>query len=239
MKKNLLVIPVLFFLFAFSAPPKIAKLKFTKKYKTNVPEPSDIAYGKDNTIFIVSDQGVLYQVDEAGKIVKTASEQGLDYEGVWADENFVYVADERARRIKVFDYDLNLVRQNEVSYHGGMNLGYEGITYNEAKKCFLIATEKTPMWFFELNNDLVKINEKKMKIASDVSGLCFHDNFLYIVSDEDQTVMKLNPNDYSVIQKWQIPVTNPEGIAFDKQGNLIIVSDFEQTIFQFSLPETN
>ncbi|MGZ3882885.1 MAG: SdiA-regulated domain-containing protein [Bacteroidia bacterium] len=216
------------------------KLKPFKKFHTNVPEPSDIVYSPDfSQFYIASDQGILYVTDTLGKKVKQAANEGLDFEGVWADDKFIFIADERARRVLVYDQtDLKVVRQNEIAYGGGMNAGYEGITYNAKKNCYVVVTEKNPIWFYELNADFVKINEVKRNIASDVSSICFHNDFMYALSDEDQCVLKLDPVTYEVLMKWKIPVTNPEGMTFDKQGHLVVVSDFEQSIFKFQLTDS-
>lgn len=213
------------------------KLKPFEKFHTNVSEPSDIAYSTDySQMYIVSDKGILYKTDTLGKKIIDAEAKGLDFEGICMYNNVLYVTDERARRIMGYSPDsMILVRENEVAYTGAMNQGYEAITYNEVKKCFIIVTEKEPCWLFELNNDLVKINEKKLKIASDLSGLCYHDGFVYALSDENQMVIQLNASNYSVIQKWKIPVTNPEGITFDKNGNMVILSDVEQKIYKFKI----
>ena len=214
------------------------RLKPFEKFRTNVSESSDITYSPDySSFYIVSDQGYLYQTDLRGKIIKKAAETGMDFEGCFADDKYVYVADERTRKVIVYSQDsLQVIKQNEIPYMGGMNEGYEGITYNKKKGCFVLPVEKNPIYFFELNSDLMKIGEFKLKFASDVSAVCFYNDFMYALSDEDQTVFKLNPINYKVIDKWKISVTNPEGMTFDKEGNLVIVSDFEQTIFKFNLP---
>lgn len=215
-------------------------LKPFKKIRTNVPEPSDIAYSPNfDSFYIVSDEGFLFQTDTMGKKIRCSSFTGVDYEGIYADDKNIYVADERTRRVIVYSQDsLAFVRQNEVAYSGGMNLGYEGMTYNPKRKCFVLAIEKSPNWLFEVNNDLVKINEIKLNLSADVSSIYYYNDFIYILSDEDQMVFRLDPNTYKILNKWRIPVTNPEGMAFDKQGNLVVLSDFEQMIFKFQLTES-
>lgn len=214
-------------------------LKPVKKTHTNLLEPSDIVCDASGAyFFMVGDKGVLSKVDTTGKVFATAKNKGLDFEGICLYNNQVYVTDERTRRIMVYSADsLTLVRQNEVSYHGGMNLGYECIAYNYKKNCFIVITEKDPTWVFELNADLVKINEVKLKIASDISGITYHNDYLYALSDEEQSVLKLDPLTYKVIKKWRVPITNPEGICFDNAGNLIVVSDLEQKIYKFQFTE--
>jgi hypothetical protein len=51
-------------------------------------------------------------------------------------------------------------------------------------------------------------------------------------------LIKVNPDTYDVIQKWSLPVINPEGLAFDKDGNLLITCDDMQRLYYFNHPET-
>lgn len=235
MKKILIALLVAFTGFCEAQP----MLKPFKKMRTNVPEPSDIVYSPNfDSFYIVSDEGFLFQADTMGKKIKCSAYTGVDFESVYADDKNVYVADERTRRVIVYTHDsLQFVRQNEVPYAGGMNLGYEGMTYNPKRNCFVLAIEKSPNWLFELNSDLVKINEVKLKLSADVSSISYYNNFIYILSDEDQMVFRLDPVTYRILNKWKIPVTNPEGMTFDRQGNLVVVSDFEQMIFKFQLTD--
>src|ERR1700739_927942 len=184
-------------------------LKAFEKYPTNVSEPSDISYSPDySSFYIVSDQGYLYQTDLHGKILKRASQTGMDFEGAYADDKNVYVADERTRSVIVYSQDsLLVIKENEIPYMGGMNEGYEGITYNKKKSCFVLPVEKNPIYFFELNNDLVKTGKYKLKFASDISAVCFYNDYMYALSDEDQAIFKLDPITYKVLDKWRISVT--------------------------------
>ena len=75
------------------------------------------------------------------------------------------------------------------------------------------------------------------KIARDISSASFHNDFLWLLSDEDRTVLKLNPITYEVIEKWLLPVINPEGFAFDKDSNLVVTCDDMQRIYYFNNPE--
>jgi sugar lactone lactonase YvrE len=57
------------------------------------------------------------------------------------------------------------------------------------------------------------------------------------LSDDDRTVLKVNPTNYEVVSKWIVPIINPEGIAFNAEGKLIIVSDDRKMIYYFDNPE--
>jgi len=233
--KKIILFSSFLFAIVFCNAQKTIRLKAFKHVRTNVAEPSDIGYTSDfSHFYIVSDQGYLYETDTAGKILKTATVTGIDFEALFIKDNFIYVADERSRVVHVYTLDsLKHVKEFSVPYSGGANDCYEGIAYNEKKKCFILLIEKNPSYLFELDDNFVKTKEIPLNIATDISSACYHKGFLYLLSDIDGLVLKLDPSDYSVLQKWSIPVTNPEGITFDKAGNLVIVSDKDQTIYKF------
>lgn len=224
-----------FFIFSFVFSQTI-KIKPIEKFSTNVEEPSDmtIAPWDENVFYMVSDNGYLHQTDSKGQIQKTATYRGLDFEAVYAYGDKIYAIEEFSRRINIFDKDLNLIRSKTIPYGGGRNKGYEAFTYNEAKKCFVMLTEKDPLLLFELNENLEVINEIRLeKLARDVSSATYYNKHLYLLSDDDREVIKLNPINYEVIQRWQIPIINPEGFVFLKDGKLMVVSDDRAMIYIF------
>jgi uncharacterized protein YjiK len=231
--------PLLLLLICFSFFSNAQKLSSFKKFRTQVPEPSDLVYNKDySKFYCVSDQGFLFMIDTAGKILKQSKRTGTDFEGVYVDDQYVYVTDERTRRILLYDIEsLAYIKQYEVSYAGAANEGYEGMTFNKKKNCYLLSIEKNPTMLFELNKDFQKLAEIPIKSISDISSICYHNDFIYILSDEDEKVVKLDPSTYAIISSWKIPVTNPEGICFDAQGHLVIQSDKDQKIYKFNLAQ--
>ena len=213
------------------------KLHCIQKIRTQVPEPSDIVYTQDfSGFYSVSDQGVLFRTDTNGHIIQKAKHTGTDFEGVYADDQFVYVTDERNRSVLVYSADqLTFIKQYQIPYLGAANEGYEGITFNQKKKCFVLCIEKNPVSLVELNEQFQQLGSYLIPHVSDLSSLCYYNNFLYALSDEDEKVLKLDPISYAVLSSWKIPVTNPEGICFDKQGHLVIQSDKDQKIYKFDL----
>jgi uncharacterized protein YjiK len=125
-----------------------------------------------------------------------------------------------------------------VPFGGGRNRGYEAITFNNAKNVFVLVVEKDPITLFELDADFKIINEINLsKIARDIAAATFYDNHLWLLSDEDRSIFKLNPTTYEVIGQWLLPVINPEGLAFDKEGNLLVTCDDMQRLYYFNNPE--
>ena len=219
-----------------------AKLKATKWFATQVPEPSDICYSAaSDTYFVVSDDGILFETNPAGEILRKIAEANCDYEAVYADDNFVYAVDETHRAIHCYERTtLKCNRIVNVPYQGGRNAGYEAFTFNKANGTFILLTEKNPITLIELDLNFNIKNQMDLSgIARDISAASFYDGFLWLLSDEDRTVFKLNPLSYEVIGKWQLPVINPEGFAFDKIGNLVVTCDDMQRIYFFNNPEKN
>ena len=219
---------------------KIKKLKSERFVTLAIPEPSDLCFSFDKkSIFMVSDEGFLFETDKNGTIIRKANFEGIDCEAVFADEKFVYVVEETTREIKVFDLkDLTLEKTISLPYSGGRNKGYEAFTFNKSKNKYIVLTEKDPVYLFELDLEFKVINKIKLeKIARDISAATYHNNFLWLLSDEDNTVFKLNPNNYEVLKKWKIKVLNPEGISFDENGNMLILSDDLKRLYFFKTPE--
>ncbi|TVR42419.1 MAG: hypothetical protein EA392_00340 [Cryomorphaceae bacterium] len=240
---QLVIIPlfalVIIMLLLSSTEKRPEKLKPIKSTHTQVPEPSDICMHPDkNTYIVVSDDGFLFEMDSVGKIIRKADYKGFDTEGVTVHEGKVYVIEEFTRKIRVFDLEtFQLERTVSVPYGGGRNKAFESITFNRSRNCFIMLTEKDPIFLFELDKNLNLINEIDMEnVASDISAATWHNGFLWLLSDEDMHVIKLDPTSYKVLNKWYVPIINPEGIAFDRNGRMVIVSDDMERLYFFKSP---
>lgn len=203
-----------------------------------IPEPSDICVAPDGVVYIVSDQGYLFETDTEGRVVRKADYRGMDDEAVYADTQFVYVIEEAVRRVKIFDRaSLELKRTVTLPYSGGRNKGYEALTYNPSTKKFLVFTEKDPNLVLEVDTDFHVTNEIRLDgLARDISAATFHDGFLWLLSDEDRTVFRVDASTYKPLEKWILPILNPEGIAFSPSGKLLILSDDMRRLYTFELP---
>ena len=237
--KKYIILGIIFFSLAINAQ-KINKLKPTKSVAVKIPEPSDICYSsKSNTFFIVSDNGILFETDKDCKVVRKQAQEGTDFEAVYADENFVYAVDESNRTIYKYDItSLKLIKSYSIPYEGARNKGYESFDFNKTTNSYSLITESNPILLFELDKDFKVTNQTDLsKIASDISSARFYNGYLWLLSDEDMMLLKLNPTTYEVISKWSLPVINPEGLAFDKEGNILISCDDMQRVYYFKNPE--
>ena len=219
---------------------KAMHLKPLKSVAIAIAEPSDICFSAStNTFFIVSDNGIVFETDADAKIIKQAKEPNCDYEAVFADDQFVYAVDETHRDIHIYDkISLKPLRTVNVPYSGGRNKGYEAFTFNKSKNIFIVITERNPVTLFELDADFKATNHIDLSgIARDISAATYYNDALWLLSDEDMTLLKINPFTYEVLAKWALPVINPEGIAFDAQGNLMVTCDDMQRLYYFNNPE--
>lgn len=239
MKKYLLLL-LLIPLFSFKGEPvfpKYKKLLPISKHDLKIDEPSDICMTSDDPshFYVVGNRGNICVVDSNGKVLSSTKQDGGDYEACCVKDHQLYVMDESMRRLYVMDEkDLKIRRTMQVPYSGGRNKGFEGITYIPAQKKFILVLEK-PATVVELNEQLQVVNEMKVKGAWELSAVTYHDNFLWLLSDEGHKVMKVNPETYEIVDQWNVPVVNPEGISFDANGNLLIVSDDKGLLYKFKI----
>jgi len=211
------------------------KFKFESFSSLNkILEPTDIVYDKDSKhLFIVSGHGILFECDLTGKVIRKASEEGMDFEGVEVTDSFVYVSDEKPRQVyKYRKSDLSFVRAYNVTWGGASNKAFESITYNATKKCFILVSQY-PVFIIEYNDDFKEIDRHHFHGPRDISGARWHNGYIYLLSNLDETIFKCDPTTYDIKEYYKIDVLNPEGMTFDGQENISITSDALQRIYFF------
>jgi|694.fasta_scaffold103835_2 uncharacterized protein YjiK len=206
-----------------------------------INEPSEIVLSQDgNSYYVLADKAFLYEFDLNGKLIKKLSFSGYDVEGACLIEDRLYISEESLRQIQLFNIKKNQLEKTiQLHYGGARNLGFESIVYLPDTKHFLVASEKAPCNIFEYSEDFQLLNQFKLKGIREISSMTYHDNKLYILSDEDAIVFKVNPANYSILAGWQFPIINPEGICFNKKNEMVVISDDMGKIFVFSNPNAN
>lgn len=213
------------------------KLKSKQSVQLAIPEPSDIYFAPDTrTFFWVSDQGTLFETDSQGKIIRQKAVPNSDLEALFVRDSSVFVMDETHRLIHEFGRNhLDLIRSVNVPYAGGRNKGFEAMCYISDLKKYLLITERDPVVLFELDEQFHIINQINLsRLARDISSAQYQNGFLWLLSDEDRTLFKLDPKDYRILQSWILPIVNPEGFCFDENQELRVISDDMQRMYYFN-----
>lgn len=193
-----------------------------------LPEPSDICLTADgHGLYVVSDNGLLFQTDLEGRILRQAPDQGTDFEAVALDTaGRVLVMDESARRLLEFDgATLRRGAAHEVAWGGARNKGIESLIWNPVRHRYLVVTERDPARLIELDAHFQKVAEWPWVLTSDVSGLTFHAGAVWLLADEARELVRLDPVTYEPTARWRLPILNPEGLTFLPDGQLVVVSD--------------
>ncbi len=216
------------------------KITLLRRYDIPVLEPSGLTLTYDqNGFWTVSDEdSSLYELNKYGKIIKRIKVNGFDLEGVTViDEATLAIVLERTREVVILDTSGIEIKRVKISIEGELNSGLEGITYNESTKHFYIVNEKDPPLLIELDGDFNEVRRDTIKFAADVSGIFYdeNDNMLWILSDEDQMVIKTDM-ELNIITKFKISVIRPEGITVNSIGDrMYIISDREEKLSVFSI----
>jgi uncharacterized protein YjiK len=212
------------------------KIKFDSYSNMEVQEPSDIVLNeKGNGFYVASDNGYIAEVDLKGKLIRKSHYFGIDHEGITLKDNYLYIVDETTRRFHKWNLQFESVQIFKTDYHGGRNKGFESITWNPVKQRFVCVTEKDPVLIMEFDTNFQVLNEIDFsKFARDISAATFYDNSIWLLSDEDRTLFRCNANNYAIEKAFKLPLINPEGIAFDNEGNLFVCSDDRERLYTFS-----
>ncbi|NVJ54521.1 MAG: SdiA-regulated domain-containing protein [Campylobacteraceae bacterium] len=216
-----------------------------EKVIAKIPEASGIVYSeKSNTLFVVNDEGTIYELSLKGKIKREKKLGDYDLEGIAIDEkkNILLLANEENDEIILLNKkDFSLIKKIKIkgSYKGNKVLkkgknGIEGITLYKDK---IYASNQSNKPYPKEDSSVVIIldnkSKKKLKIKDiidhgykDIAGLCFYKDFLYLVSDDANLLIKYDINSKKTIKEYKLSKKYAqEGITFDKKGNLYIADD--------------
>lgn len=207
-----------------------------------VQEPSDMAIAHMDgpaRFFVVSDNGWVALMDAEGRILRRSGEVAYDLEGALLHAGELMVVDERSRRVIWLDTaTFQVKRRLTIPYAGGRNKGYEALVWHPLKQRFLLVTERDPVTIFELDSEMRVVNEMEFdRSIRDVSSGAWHEGALWLLSDMDRLLLRCDPVDYTILDRWTVPIINPEGMAFGRDGHIYIVSDDRQRLYTFRIPK--
>lgn len=211
-----------------------------------IPEASGICFSKKSkTLFVVSDKGVLYEISKDGKILQKKRIGHHDLEGVACDDknNRLLLVDEGKDNLLIVSrQNLKLTKKLNIKrdYKGETLLkkdkhhGLEGVTIYHDKVLLVNQSNKKypaidPSIIVQIDADTARAKVPIEQIYNphkkDISGLCYHDNYLYMVSDNKDNIIKYDIKTQKVLMKVKLPIFAQEGVAFDDEGYVYFADD--------------
>eukprot|EP00339_Tiarina_fusa_P015038 CAMPEP_0117005734 /NCGR_PEP_ID=MMETSP0472-20121206/6228_1 /TAXON_ID=693140 ORGANISM="Tiarina fusus, Strain LIS" /NCGR_SAMPLE_ID=MMETSP0472 /ASSEMBLY_ACC=CAM_ASM_000603 /LENGTH=228 /DNA_ID=CAMNT_0004707027 /DNA_START=346 /DNA_END=1032 /DNA_ORIENTATION=+ len=114
-------------------------------------------------------------------------------------------------------YDFTVVTGDATSTRSGL----EGMTVNEKNGEIYVANEKGPAMIVRLTNNGEQIESNEIDYARDISGLAYDTelDLLWVLSDQNEKVFLTDLSGTVVLDSWDLPVQNPEGIAINNNSN--------------------
>jgi len=220
-----------------------------------IPEASGICYSSTrNSLFVVSDKGIIVEIDTNGKFVRDKSFNSLDkhdFEGVACNDNGdLNIAVEGADNILIVNQstlnlknDLNIKRGNILTKD--KEFGLEGIAIFEGKvylsnQSFNAYPDTDPSIIFtidSLNNPEPEIMELFDHGYRDISGLAFYKNYLYMVSDSDNLLIKYDVTNNQTVFTKQLTKFSVEGITFDEKKHIYFADDDNGKIYKYDISQ--
>ncbi len=199
----------------------------------NIPEASGICFIlQDNILVVVNDEGYIYKLTKKGIILEKKYLGEYDLEGVAFNEETgdLLVVVEDINSIFILDkITLEIKKKIKIKGKYDKKSGLEGIAVLNGK-AYLSNQSKTFIFKVNLDKNKAKINKKLKHGYKDISGLNFHDGFLYMVNDTKNLLIKYDYKKKKIIKKVKLPTSAQEGICFDKGENIYIADDEGQIL---------
>jgi len=237
---------VLITFFFFSFQNLVAKEKVIAK----IPEASGIVYSEQsNTLFVVNDEGTIYELTLKGKTLREKKLGKLDLEAVTIDndKNRLLVANEEKDEIIILNIDdFSIIKKMKIKGKYKENKiikkgkdGIEGLTLYKDK---IYASNQSNKPYPKNDSSVIVIldykDKKSLKIKDiidhgykDIAGLCFYQDYLYFVSDDANLLIKYDITAKKVVKEYKLSKKHAqEGITFDKKGRLFIADDNGQIL---------
>lgn len=215
-----------------------------------IPEASGICFiPKTKNLIVVNDEGYIYRLSRGGKILQSAYLGKYNFEGVSylesedkllvavEDENKIYVISRKKFKIlnkipikKKFKKTKILKKFTQSEFKNGL----EAIAVCNgniflSNQSFIPWPEDQSSVVFQINSVKKKKKSKIVDIHThgyiDISGLCFHKEYLYMLSDEKNLLIEYDFKNRKAIREIRLPDAAQEGICFDHKNNVYIADD--------------
>ncbi|MCK5853625.1 MAG: SdiA-regulated domain-containing protein [Sulfurovaceae bacterium] len=232
---------ILFFLLlsSFSNAEKIS----SKHKISNIEEASGVSYCTDtNTYMVANDEGSFYEISPEGKTLSRHKLGDYDLEGVVCQKEELIFAIEKGALLIVNRETLKTkyLKVKSKKFNLSKKAGIEGIAKVEELYYLAIQAKKKK----DARILIVKITDNHAKVIDsikhdilDTSGLDYHDEKLYIISDKNDKLYIYNLKKNKMKKKsYNLPKFAQEGIAFDNNGSLLLADD-NGAVFKYTKEE--
>ena len=201
-----------------------------------IPEASGICYiSTTNTLLVANDEGWLYEITPKGKLLRKKYIGKYDLEGITHSKitDKLYLANEAKNSILVMDrvsFEVEKEIKIKKKFKGKKILtsskksGIEAIAFFNGE---LYVSHQASVVFRvgSLKKNKTKITQIYKHGYKDVAGLTFKDDFLYMLSDKKNLLIKYDIKKNKTLQKIKLPKFAQEGICFDDKNNVYFADD--------------
>ena len=208
-----------------------------------IEEASGLSYCTDtNTYIVANDEGSFYEISPKGKIISRHKLGDFDLEGVVCQKDTLIFAVEKGALLIVDRETLESkylkIKGNNFKFN--KKSGIEGITKIEELYYLAIQAKKrknAQILIVKITDNYAKIIDTIKHDIIDTSGLDYHDENLYIISDTNNKLYIYNLKKKKMKKKsYNLPEFAQEGIAFDGNGSLLLADD-NGAVFKYTKKE--
>lgn len=244
MKLTVVAPSILFFLLLSSFGwSKMGDNKNTKHKISNIEEASGLSYCSDtNTYMVANDEGSFYEISAEGKTLSRHKLGDYDLEGVICQEKKIIFAIEKGALLVVNRKTLETkyLKLKGKNFQLNKKSGIEGIAKVGELYYLAIQAKKKK----DAKILIVKTTDNHAKVIDiikhdiiDTSGMDYHDEKLYIISDKNNKLYIYNLKKNKMKKKsYNLPKFAQEGIAFDNNGSLLLADD-NGAVFKYTKKE--
>lgn len=216
------------------------------KYKhkiSKIAEASGVSYCEDtNTYMVANDEGSFYEISGEGKTIARHKLGDYDLEGVVCQEKKLIFAIEEGALLVVNRETLQTkyLKIKGKEFKPNKKSGIEGIAkVGELYYLAIQARKKkdAKILIVKITNNHAKIVDTIKHDIIDTSGMDYHDDKLYIISDKNDKLYIYNLKKNKMKKKsYNLPKFAQEGIAFDNNGSLLLADD-DGAVFKYTKKE--